>query len=655
MNLIIYLLGIISALSSFILSFDFYDQPFVLLCTCVIFCAFQYAFYHFCKEKKNFYVISVIIAVICLIISIPGLLYIKDVILEKYMQVSVYTFNILRTYNFHDDFIMLFISMMGMILPINILNIYFFTHHKYILSIIALFPFIFVEILFTITPPLYCSLYILYCLIMVLSQRQIKIQILPIFLSLCFMLSIFYVVPPSSYFHPKQVRGQNNSSRPVRQDNVVYDLMKQGNRYYTNRVDLVVNGISHQSFKLRGNVYPIFNGQWKQNTSEYGYHYNLISRIQTVSDYLNCDAKKITVINNHHQYIVYTPYFFKEESSTLRYFNSHFEGEKEESFDIVIPNSQWNDYLNLSMEEKLKFNQEQMQLDRYYDQFEDEDVIPEITYSVLYAYIEKNKLYEYKDIDDLIKKTKKAIFKDTTYSLTPGTTPNNEDFFDYFLNKNKKGYCVHYASTLAVILKILGFEAHFVTGYQVNGKNSQNNSINVLDSDAHAWVEIVDPILGIIPIEATPASSSPTINDQPQNITPTSPDNDTPKDNNQNNNDIQDIEDQEFKIPQYVYHLSIFIIIIIIIYLQSRLRYQKHFKDLNNNQKVCKMYYYLAKLNLDITEEIIDIIKKAKFSNHQLNDDEYQQVLDFYNDAILHIYQSSFINRIKIKYIYAYI
>lgn len=658
MNSVIYFLGIFSAFYAFIFSFPFYTNSLFLLITCLSFCFIQYIIEKYIQDKKRFYQFSIILSIILLILSFDGLLYIKDIILQKYMNVSVYTFNLSHTINYYDDFMTIMLAMASFMIPINTLNIYLYSNKKYILSAIILFPFIFVEILFTITPPLYATPYILYCLIMVLSKRQVKIQILPICLSLCFMLSIFYIVPPSSYFHPRENRlyGQNSTRSAPTQEDDIYNLMEQGNRYYSNSVDLVIKGITNHSFKLRGMVYNHFDGTWYQTTAKRSYQYTYTNRIQKLGTHLNCSQQKITVIDNYHNNIVYTPYFYTSSSDTLKYFTSHYEGKKEEEFDIIIPNQKWNEYLKLSDFNKAQYNLDNLDFAELSYQYDSQsDLIPDDTKEILWQFIKKHKLDQFNDVQDLINKTKKALFKDTQYSLTPGVTPNNENFFDYFLNKNKKGYCVHYASTLALILKLNDFPANFVTGYQVDSQYSKDGYTNVLDSSSHAWVEIDDPILGVIPIEASPAAQvTQNHEDDPlqPSTTPESDDNDVNLENNDSPvND--DTENHEFKIPVYIYPLCFIFTILLIIYIQSRIRYKRQFKNLTVNQSVCKMYYHLSKSNINISQEIMLVIKKAKFSNHELTWEEYQKVTSFYNQS-LHD-QSTIIKKIKLKYIYAYI
>lgn len=601
--------------------------------------------------------ISILLCVFCAIFSLTGLLYIKDVILQKYMDVSVYTFSILGTYNYYESFIQVFLTMLSIIIPFHTLYIIFFSKEKYFLSILSLFPFIFVEVLFTITPPLYCTPYILYCMIVILSKHQVKIHIIPICLSICLLLGVFYMVPPSSYSH-RRLAGNNptdvNLSGPNRSSEV-YNLMDQGNRYYTNKVELKVEGITGQSFKLRGMVYQYFDGQWIQGTSPSTVNYPYSYNIKLLSEHFGSQRKTITIKDLYYEDVIYTPYFGYPLSDDIKYYRSHFEGKKEEKYDYFILNKDFNNYMELAYDEKEIWNKLTLKATTYPLNYEGFDIIPEDTYEVLNRFMIQHHLYEYENLQELIKKAKKAMFEETEYSLRPGKTPSDENFFEYFLYKNKKGYCVHYASSLALILRIQGFHANFVTGYQVEGKNSVQDYTNVYDSSSHAWVEIDDPILGMIPVEATPSSSTDNVQN---NVTNPIQNNiqETPKDQEVNTIIQNEINEKEFKIPIYVYYFLSLIIIVSFIYLQSRIRFNRQWIHLNNNQRVCKMYYNLNEFKVPITKEIMYLIKKAKFSPYQLSHEEYQRVFTYYNDQLKVLYnQSQLFYKLKLKYIKAVI
>ena len=89
------------------------------------------------------------------------------------------------------------------------------------------------------------------------------------------------------------------------------------------------------------------------------------------------------------------------------------------------------------------------------------------------------------------------------YSTNPGVTPSGEDFNEYFLYEQKKGLCMHFASAATIVFRLFGVPARYVEGYIVP-QVLANRPNEVLDSYAHAWVEVWSDELGWVPIEVTP-------------------------------------------------------------------------------------------------------------------------------------------------------
>ena len=95
------------------------------------------------------------------------------------------------------------------------------------------------------------------------------------------------------------------------------------------------------------------------------------------------------------------------------------------------------------------------------------------------------------------------------YSKNPGRILSGEDPVVYFLTDGKKGYCTHFASAGAMILRKLGIPARYVSGYRVDygsikEDSTGNYTASVTDSDAHAWVEVYLNDIGWVPVEMTP-------------------------------------------------------------------------------------------------------------------------------------------------------
>ncbi len=93
-----------------------------------------------------------------------------------------------------------------------------------------------------------------------------------------------------------------------------------------------------------------------------------------------------------------------------------------------------------------------------------------------------------------------------TYTLTPGKLPKGEDFVQYFLTKNRQGYCIHFAGATTALLQAMGVPARFTTGYYVElpQEAAEGGWYSVEERASHAWAEVYVLGAGWIPIESTP-------------------------------------------------------------------------------------------------------------------------------------------------------
>lgn len=88
-------------------------------------------------------------------------------------------------------------------------------------------------------------------------------------------------------------------------------------------------------------------------------------------------------------------------------------------------------------------------------------------------------------------KIKSYLQKNFAYTLTPNDERIGDDFLNNFLNVSKQGYCVHYATAMTLLLRQAGIPARYVEGFAVSGSPDNSGAMNVLDSEAHAWTEVL--------------------------------------------------------------------------------------------------------------------------------------------------------------------
>ncbi|MEP4891620.1 MAG: DUF3488 and transglutaminase-like domain-containing protein [Aliiglaciecola sp.] len=72
------------------------------------------------------------------------------------------------------------------------------------------------------------------------------------------------------------------------------------------------------------------------------------------------------------------------------------------------------------------------------------------------------------------------------YTLQPPLMQTNA--IDTFLFEQQQGFCSHYASAMAYILRLADIPARLVTGYQ-GGEMREQDYMSVYQYDAHAWIE----------------------------------------------------------------------------------------------------------------------------------------------------------------------
>ncbi len=302
-----------------------------------------------------------------------------------------------------------------------------------------------------------------------------------------------------------------------------------------------------------------------------------------------------------------------------------------------------------------------------YDMYMD---VPDENEKVIAEFCEKYGLN--KDSENITEKLKEIFQTDYTYTLMPGVTPKDKEFVNYFLTKQKKGYCTYFATSATLIFRYLGIPARYVGGYvlqaadylsgvPVSDNKLEDDFVNqtggdvyeyeIDDSQAHAWVEIYIDGFGWIPVEVTPSLDE---------------DREEPKQDN--NNTIADfLANQVFTKETFdaVKNTTVSVIYIAItgvslafviyictgMYVRNRRR---------NNKNVVKQYHYLCMVtkfiglnkadeesyasfgekiietnisDADSVNRINEILEKDKFSRNSISNEEIKE----FNDIVIRI------------------
>ena len=290
--------------------------------------------------------------------------------------------------------------------------------------------------------------------------------------------------------------------------------------------DIISNDVTIEYKKANRNYlyypyYTWFGGISQDFTREYNYHNLLYHEGYVIPEEKNSS------------YILRT-YSINDSESFIQSILDEIQRE-----DIYAGNPQWLD-VNL-LEPTVSLNQLSEIEDQYrkyvYDVYLSlpEDRVDHLIQETL-EYKEKLDTGASKSSKYMIKAVEYVrdyLWERADYSLAPGKTPKGEDYIEYFLYENHKGYCAHYASAATIMLRVLRIPARYVEGYYINedmineapiihkdvSNGGEQIQVTVEDVQAHSWVEIYIDGFGWLPLEFT----EPTSGEDNTNLSETAP------------------------------------------------------------------------------------------------------------------------------------
>ena len=144
-----------------------------------------------------------------------------------------------------------------------------------------------------------------------------------------------------------------------------------------------------------------------------------------------------------------------------------------------------------------------------YDQFVEENYlgVSQDIKNQLLNLLNQAGYHEEMTIYEKVTLVKNLLASQCVYTLHPGSCPSDQDPFLYFLLENKKGYCMHFASSAALLLRTINIPARYTTGFVLDESDFKGGNVAaVTQAKAHAWVEVYVKGVGWVMIEATPGS-----------------------------------------------------------------------------------------------------------------------------------------------------
>jgi hypothetical protein len=257
------------------------------------------------------------------------------------------------------------------------------------------------------------------------------------------------------------------------------------------------------------------------------------------------------------------------------------------------------------------------------------------------------------------------------YDLKTSNLPENTDFVDNFLFVEKKGSCTYYASAMAVMCRLVDIPSRYVEGFAVRIDKSEE-SIDVFNSSAHAWVELYFDGLGWVTFDPTPGHESAATDvridtNNEDDISTNEENNTNPK---QNSNDqqnaprnLEDYDDPNISNESendtgFGYTAAVLLTLIFILLLLMLLICCLYNIALINNKKYMNQLLhklFLYGKNMDVTyregetireyfgrlknqtgidfEKLTDIYEDNLYANHNVEDNDYKFIINKLNSV----------------------
>jgi transglutaminase domain-containing protein len=268
--------------------------------------------------------------------------------------------------------------------------------------------------------------------------------------------------------------------------------------------DLAVSSINKPERQFSYQFVPVDPDYIAANTESH------IGQIFSASDLRNNEWGEKIISYCKENDLIYTEGHF-QTNTTIRAYDSVMYSNQQ----LIMAQLLENNYREFVYENYLQFPDNNSDMDEVYAE---------------YSYILDKAEFAETAADKLaiLNEIREKMSAETSYTLSPGKTPSNRDFVNYFLIENQKGYCIHYATSGVILARMAGIPARYATGYVIvaddfnsSALNSDGSyTINVPDSRSHAWAEVYLDGFGWVPFEFTAGYSNQAINhDDPEETT----------------------------------------------------------------------------------------------------------------------------------------
>lgn len=467
---------------------------------------------------------------------------------------------------------------------------------------------------------------------------------------------------------------RNRLTGEVNTETGTMDLMSARNRMYIGSNELRITMEEPDSLYLHGfsgTIYQdnawttldenYFHRLYDFDRQSYLYPYNFVQRLSDMRE-IQVQKKSLTLtyLADAKQYL-YTPYYalgdYRKEFTLA---TDAFIPLRE---DVSTDGEQGYVLIYADMSQVNKEELSRLAENTYYKMMKDAYLeVPEKLSSIL-SRMEIPELSQANDEKARIQAIQSYMQGFGSYTLTPGATPEDKDFITYFLTENKQGYCVHYASAAVMLLRTYGIPARYASGFRIHKEDFVGNSADIKDYHAHAWVEVLDPVLGWEPLEVTPASSTLPEQNPNTNQNPNIPNEDTENPQTPAQNQPQTPTEQTTATASggFAWHPALWIpigcmIMIVILVLRRTWIWRVRTRNMRQSDirsAILSCGSYLAQLDhKEMPRDIEDLLLEAKFSNHTMTKEQQKQMLAYCEDVrIKKRKETTYIKHVVDKYL----
>ncbi len=104
---------------------------------------------------------------------------------------------------------------------------------------------------------------------------------------------------------------------------------------------------------------------------------------------------------------------------------------------------------------------------------------------------------------DKVMALKRYIETHAAYNVHTEAYPSEVDVVEHFLFEAKQGYCIEFATALAVMCQYVGLPARVVSGYLLQERDPDTGDYIVRERHRHLWTEVYFEGVGWVPFDAT--------------------------------------------------------------------------------------------------------------------------------------------------------